>query len=346
MSATVSAVPAPDLVAVHQKLRKLPPKGTVQQWMTIRPGRAYRDIALSWVAVVAALAGAAALGTWWAFAAAFVVVGLAQYALVIIGHDGIHWALHPRKAANDRISRWLIHGPLFMALDDGRRNHLEHHKLLGTEDDPDRYLHSLENKNSRLRLALFCLGVSTFFKTVLKVTPFGKLLAEPRARSDRGPAKKAPNAGLASVLGGYAAQRLPVAVTQPLMIAFVLAVGLPWWAYPLLWVAPIYFCVFLPDEVRAFCDHAVPTVPDAEADPSRLVSFQPNALEAAVFSPHNMNLHAEHHLWPSVPYYNLPSVRSYLGDRPEVTIRRSYVAFLAGLFGRLPISPGRDPRHG
>jgi len=78
-------------------------------------------------------------------------------------------------------------------------------------------------------------------------------------------------------------------------------IGVPWYLYPLLWVAPIYF-VFVGDEIRAFCDHAVPRVPDEEADAQRLVSFVPGAVEAAFFSPHNMCYHAEHHIWPGVPY--------------------------------------------
>lgn len=38
--------------------------------------------------------------------------------------------------------------------------------------------------------------------------------------------------------------------------------------------------------------------------PNKLVTFRPSWLESIIFSPHNMNYHAEHHLLPTVPYYN------------------------------------------
>jgi fatty acid desaturase len=30
--------------------------------------------------------------------------------------------------------------------------------------------------------------------------------------------------------------------------------------------------------------------------------------ERAIFAPHNVNFHLEHHLYPSVPFYNLPAL--------------------------------------
>jgi fatty acid desaturase len=330
----------PDLVSYQQALRKAPSKETVLEWMKVRPSRAYRDLVVGWLCIALAIAAAVLFPVWWVYILTFFVIGFSQYALFILGHDAIHWALHPDRSTNDLLSKWLIHGPMFMGLEDGRRNHLQHHKLLGSESDPDRYLHSIENKNSKLKLLLYCLGISTFAKTVLKVTPFGKLML--REETERPVAtREASSESTSNLLLDYFKQRAPVIVTQPILIAVLYAAGLPLWAYPVLWVAPIYFCVFLPDEVRAFCDHAVPITPDSLADARRLVSFVPPAIEAVVFSPHNMNLHAEHHLWPSVPYYNIPTIRTFLKGRPEVTVRRSYVGFLFRLFLSLPLLPER-----
>ncbi|MEO1351202.1 MAG: fatty acid desaturase [Cyanobacteria bacterium J06635_15] len=324
----------PDLTLIQKQIRTSFDKRDLARWTTLKVGRVYRDLILAWVGIGIAMSAVSQMQTGWIYALAFLTIGCCQYALFILGHDAIHGSLHPHRTINDRLSNWLIHGPMFMGMEDGRRSHLEHHRTLGTTADPDRYLHTFSHKASRFKFLLFCSGLATFGKTVLKVTPFGRLLAQTsEAKSVNSPKSLA---SLMSVLGIYLKQRLAVLVTQPLLISALWVMGLPWWAYPLLWIAPIYFCVFLPDEVRAFCDHAVLLTPDEKADARRLVTFQPDWFEAMIFSPHNMNYHAEHHLLPTVPYYNLPAVHKVIGHRPEITVRRSYIAFLFRVINFLP----------
>ncbi len=329
-----------ELATVQQAIRKSVPKSELEQWTTPQVSRVYRDLTLDWTGILLALFAVAKIQTWWMYGLAFLLVGFSQYALFILGHDALHGSLHPNRVINDSLSKWFIHGPMFMGLEDGRRNHLEHHRYLGTEADPDRYLHSLENKGTRFKFLLFCTGLATFGKTVLKVTPFGKLLNQ---KSERGVstnnlelAKKSKTSVVAA-LAAYCKQRLPVIVMQPLLIMFFVLLGLPLWSYLLLWVAPIYFCVFLPDEIRAFCDHAVLLAPDKLAAPYRLVTFRSSWLEAIIFSPHNMNYHAEHHLWPTIPYYHLPKAHQFVNRRAEVTVRRSYLLFLFKVLNFLPL---------
>jgi len=335
--------PIPDIFSVQQNIRRSMPKDRIEIWMRSRLGKVYRDLILDWLVILVAFISVAAIQSWWSYIIAFFTIGSRQYALFILGHDAIHNSLHPIRVVNDRLAKWLIYGPMFMGLEDGRRNHLDHHRYLGTELDPDRYLHALSNKNSNARLLLFCLGLATFGKTVLKVTPFGKMLTQAK---DRTIDKNSLLIGTPSqqtktikILSNYLRQRLSVLLMQPLLIGFFILLDLPWWSYLALWVAPIYFCVFLPDEIRALCDHAIPILPESNADSLRLITFQPNWFELAIFSPHNMNYHAEHHLFPTVPYYNLPQVHDFTRNRAEVTVRKSYIAFLIKLFSSLPLSP-------
>jgi fatty acid desaturase len=321
---------------VEQKIRASIDKERLRAWLQPHPWRVYRDLAFRWGAIGLAMFGAAYWQNWIAYLLAFFVIGFSQYGLFILGHDAIHYTLHLNRKVNDLLARWLIYGPLFMGLDDGRRNHLNHHRWVGTTNDPDRYLHSLADKNSRLKLFFFCTGLATFGKTVLKVSPFGKR-QQRKAATEKIDPENLKVHGLSQTLTEYFSQRISVFVMQILLIVSFLASGLPWWSYLVLWIAPIYFCVFLPDEVRAFCDHAVDLVPDTAADPYRLVSFTPSWLEATVFSPHNMNYHAEHHLFPAVPYYNLNQVHQDLRHNSQITVKRSYVGYLIQLFAKLPL---------
>ena len=95
--------------------------------------------------------------------------------------------------------------------------------------------------------------------------------------------------------------------------------------------------MFLPDEIRAFCDHAVQDIDDDRADPKRLISYHTPLVEAMFLAPHNMHFHAEHHLWPSIPYYNLPLAHAVVKNDPRVTVRGSYLPFLWSLFNNLPL---------
>lgn len=320
-----ATAPQPNTMpAIERQIRQAIDPAQLRKWLTVDPKRAYRDLALDWLVILAAFALAALVPTVWSWAIAFLLIGTSQYRLFILAHDAIHGALHPNRRLNDNLARWLVYGPMFMGLEDARRNHLRHHRYMGTADDPDRYLHTYAGKNAPTAFLLYCSGLATFGKTVLKVSPFG--------RGSRATPSAPPN----SALQDYLRQRVPVLIWQPLLIAAVWLSPLPVWAYFLLWFAPIYALVFVPDEIRAFCDHGV-LLPDAEGDRARLVSFTPSPWESWLFAPHHMHYHAEHHLWSAIPHYNLHLAHKAVRDRPEITVRRSYLGFLARVVRSLPL---------
>ncbi|WP_017661152.1 fatty acid desaturase family protein [Baaleninema simplex] len=325
---TATAPQPTTMPELERYVRQSVPIEYVRQWLAVQPKRAYRDLAGDWLIILTAFVLVAAMPTVWTYLVAFLLVGTSQYKLFILAHDAIHGALHPNRRVNDNLARWLVYGPMFMALEDARRNHLKHHRYMGTPDDPDRYLHTFAAKNSPLQFLLYCSGLATFGKTVLKVTPFGKLLEASNRDSQASETQTPKTPQTEALLGDYFQQRIPVLLWQPLLIAAIALSPLPVWAYLLLWVAPIFFLVFVPDEIRAFCDHAVLTYPDDTCDLERLISFCPPWWEAQIFSPHHMNYHAEHHLWPSMPHYHLAKAHRFVRDRSEITVRGSYIAFL------------------
>lgn len=283
-----SESPVTTTSSLTQQGKSVVAKDELKRWMTPQPIRPIRDLLLDWPGIVLAFFAVTWMATWLMYSIAFIVVGCCQYALFILGHDAIPLSLHPNRLLNDRLAKWAIHGPIFMALEDGRRSHLEHHRTLGTASDPDRYLHTLSHKNSPIKFLLFCAGLASFGKTVLKVTPFGKLLNSSRQIATEAYQSKKLSTSVAPMLLDYTKQRVPVLVTQTLLISIFAFSTLPLWSYLVLWVAPIYFCVFLPDEIWAFCDRAVPVFPDCKADSSRLIPFCPSWIEG--FTTSNIQL--------------------------------------------------------
>lgn len=317
-----------NLIEIQRRIRKNFPKQRVQEWMKPSELRVFADLIFDWFLIAAAFALFAYFQTLWSGILAFAGIGLCQYRLFIIGHDALHGNVSKNRARNDFLARWFVYAPMFMGFNDARRNHLTHHQLLGTEADPDRYIHLIDNKNTRFKFLLFCSGLATFGKTVLKVTPFGRMFFKTEQKMEPVDSKK--------VLRDYILDRIPVLIWQAAIFAVFFLAGV-WWAYPFLWIAPIYFLVFLPDEIRAFCDHGVLKLSAADTDLERLITFRSNRLERIFLSPHNMNYHAEHHLWVGVPYYNLPKVHDSIKDFPEITVRGSYLAFLFEAVKTLPV---------
>src|SRR4029078_8997757 len=130
------------IASIEQKIRKSIDAKQLREWMKPQPIRVVRDLGFGWCAITLSLF---CLSKFFSLAVAipvFAIVGFSQYALFILGHDGLHSCLNSNRKVKDFFCRWLIYGPMFMGFEDGKRSHLEHHKTLGTDADPDRYLHT------------------------------------------------------------------------------------------------------------------------------------------------------------------------------------------------------------
>ncbi len=285
-----------------------------------RPARMLRDVAICWSLITGSLALVATRPALWSFAVAFVVIGNCQYALSILTHEGNHASLFRRRSLNDAFCLWVLCAPLGVDFDGERHNHLEHHRLFATPDDPDRYLYQLADKNGRARLLLFLTGL----------TSLPHILAKSR--------RKRPAAADGRPLPGPLSRgRRPTLIAQ-IVIALVFAWILPLGAYVALWLAPLYVMAFVPHKIRMLCEHAQLVLPDEAADGQRLLTFRPSLLERQLISPLGLSYHAEHHLFPSVPYHALPGVARLVKGNPAVEERRSYLGFVVRCWRRMPLS--------
>jgi fatty acid desaturase len=119
-----------------------------------------------------------------------------------------------------------------------------------------------------------------------------------------------------------------------------------WWAYPVLWLAPLYLA-FAADNFRAFSEHSQPR-PEPWANEHRLITFISNPVERLFVAPLNMNYHAAHHLWPSIPYYNLSRADAEIRRHAAavgIEWRRTYCGYLLRYFRLLPLEKCRESGH-
>lgn len=318
--------PRPGRTTAYDAFRRLLTPDQVRDLSRLRPGRAVLHTAAHWSVILLAWAAAAYWRSALAVSLAIPAIGIAYYGLFIIGHDGLHRRILPGRRANDLFNDLLILGPIAAITRINNINHLSHHDHLATDQDPDRHKYGCFNKWEPGRLVAYLSGLGTLLTSARHVYfPADAPSAPHRPRYHL--------RDLAILIGWQGA----------LIAGLTRALG-PW-GYPLLWAFPVFGFTFLMDNLRTFAEHSQPEA-DAVADAHRLISYVSSVPERIVIAPMWMNLHAIHHLWPSIPYYNLPAaarlVRA-LPDQGGLEWRRSYLGYLWRYWRALPLTECRAP---
>ncbi len=262
--------------------------------------------------------------SWWTVLIAIPVIGNRYYALFIIGHDGMHRRFFPAIKRNDFWTDLLILGPIGAIARINNRNHLTHHRYLATSEDPDRHKHVCLNKADRLALLEYLSGLGSVWQSA-------KAVFVTRGRRGVQNSRETEN---------YTLRDFLILVTWFGALAGGLTFAIGWWAYPVLWLVPVYVFTFLGDNFRSFAEHSHPEGDEA-GDRHRLITYLSNPVERMLIAPMNMNFHTAHHLWPSIPYYNLPVADRMIRQNPGsagLEWRGSYFAYLLAYWNLLPIT--------
>ena len=296
------------------------------------------DIALTWLAMLAVMEAAVLAGTWWAVLAAFVAMGCLQNALITWVHEASHSNLDRNRRANDLLCDLLLAGPAGISVDQYRWHHGAHHKYLG---DPEREIElvawdCLRGANLFMVICRHLLGFYAFQVILRK-----KRFSSPDSRFPPPPPRS--RAAWAGFLAGN------------LVLFALFALQGAWHLYFVLWVAPLFTLALMISNLRTIVEHqpgsaAVCDQPLSPMAPrTRIV--RAGLVERLLVAPVGFYHHYEHHLYPAVPYRNLPKVRKILEQRGHFDLEpplRSdgYVRTLLRLafdpgFGASPSAQGR-----
>lgn len=268
----------------------------------IDDGWARRELLRVWATI-----GAAMLLCRWvdhplAWVAAFLVVGLMQYHLSVLGHHALHKNLFSSPGLNEFVARFLLHGPLGLPNEAMRRNHMKHHRYFEQEEDYERenYDFSLFGRNTPAGFHRWLLSVYLGGAVLPAV---GRVLrgAGGQAQRRRREGKSAWRASLSDWM--------PVLVSNLALVALWWWVTGHWWGYAL-WFVAIFTLLAGLSATRAMLEHADPADP-----PQRLMTFPCSPLERYLLGACNFNFHAEHHLYGGVPACNLEKLHHYLRER-------------------------------
>jgi fatty acid desaturase len=276
------------------------------------PGRLLLQTAAEWLAIVALVLAAQAIPNVLFRALCVLLIATRQHALLALMHEYAHFQLSRRRQwLNDLVGDVLTAFPFFITVHGFRRNHMPHHRHVSTERDPN-WMSSLRKPRYRFPMTR------------------GRMLAEV----------------LKHTLGWYTLEEL-----KGYTVDSGMAVGLPrrtWWSrfvfFGLLaavatwlhlwstilsyWIVPMATFLMAILYIRDVGEHF--GMPSAGIANSRTVVA--GWLERLLICQNGVNYHAEHHLFPAVPFFRLGRLhRTLMADatyRDHAVVTRGYFSGL------------------
>ena len=119
-------------------------------------------------------------------------------------------------------------------------------------------------------------------------------------------------------------------------MGLTLAVGAPW--VFLLWSYSVICGFWAIARVRTWSEHVALT---DEAWPA--YRFRPGLLGRFLFFHHNGWCHYEHHLYPQIPYYNLPALRALDKNAKIITAAELFWKYKQYTGGEPPMARSETP---
>lgn len=249
------------------------------------PARLLLQTAFEWSCIVA-LAAAAARVAHPAFSVAcMLLIATRQHALLALMHEYAHHQFSRRRTGlNDLIGDVFTAFPFFITVHGFRRDHLVHHRHVGTDQDPN-WVAALKKPKFQ-----FPKTRRQFAIEVLKHALGCHTLADLKSYTvDAGMSTRLPRA-----------TRLRAAAFAVTVTAMATYFGL--WEFLLLyWLAPLATFLLAILYVRDVGEHF--GMPAAGIERSRTVLAR--WWERVLIAQNGVNFHAEHHLFPSVPFFRL-----------------------------------------
>lgn len=235
---------------------------------------------------------------WWFTPIAIVLIGCLQHYLFVLQHDASHQGLHPNRWVNDVLGDLLLAVPIGNRLKYYRALHIRHHKLVRDEGDPELGLVAGLRSGSLPRALLEAVtgitalrGFIAFFRELAVLEKEG--VVKVRVLEDL--------LVFGVVWGG------PMA----------LSAYFGWlWAFLLYWLVPMSLVYANIIKLHTWQDHVGRPAPDATPY-ARSTTRRFGLVSDFVFNPLNAGEHLVHHMFASVPWYNLPSMAREL-EKNEV----------------------------
>ena len=288
---------------------------SLEEWQSLTTRSHWRGlwlVAHCWGVIGAAMV----MGAVWpaTIPLAVIIIGTRQLGLFVLMHDAAHAGLHINRRVNDWVAVWLCSA----SIRDYRPYHLQHHRFVQQTEDPDLVLSAPfpVTRASLGRKIVRDLTGQTFFKQ-----RFGHVVHRIKSRAD---------GESALVLFGQEItkdRRFLIGNGLGLLLFSAFGVG---WVWLAMWLLPMMTWLPLVFRIRNIAEHALIT--KNQPDPLRQArTTQANLLERILVAPYWVNYHCEHHMFTSVPCWNLARAHQMLQSRGATSAMEVQAGYLTVL---------------
>jgi fatty acid desaturase len=315
MEATLSSA-AGDVY--DQRLRNFIDPATLKSLSKIRPWRGLVQIALEWIGVAAAIWLCCRCRNPLIYVFAVMWIGARQNGLAVMMHEAVHYRLVNNRKWNDWIGEVFTAWPILVTVNAFRQTHFAHHRHVNDQEDPDwqrKQTDLFRYPKSGLDMVFITLKYWVGYYAIKQLTELNQGREIPRK-------------------------------LKLLRLAFYLAVLMAsvlfhfWIGLIIFWIVPLFTYFLWIIYVRGVAEH-FGGIEDHHEDLLKMTRhIEANFFERLMIAPNYIHVHIGHHLYPSVPFYNLPRLQRLLMQNPEYASRahvtKGYVAFIMELLGMCP----------
>jgi fatty acid desaturase len=291
---------------------------TVRRLSTLNSWKSMGSILQEWLLMISCAVGCWQVIHWNVYAAVpaylftIIFIGSRQHALSILMHEGAHYRLMKNRVANDFFAELFTAWPMHIAMRNYREHHFPHHRSPNTDEDPDWQLRSKDQSwefpKTKLRLAFMFLLDFLGLRFVDQYRTFGRYTFPHKRKRD-----------------WIDLIREVYSLTYIVTFTYF---GL-WIPYLIFWMVPMLTWLKVVLRMRTIAEHYA-------LDYSHMFrqtrTTYANWIERIFIAPKNIGYHLDHHLYPSVPFYNLPALHEELLKtdefRKQAHLTRGYVQVL------------------
>ena len=283
------------------ELRKVlrPDRDTLARLSQSAGSRLLAITLLEWTLIVATIVLSEHVGGFLFTAIAVVFIGTRQHALLMLMHEFSHRQFSRHRVwLNDAVGDTLTAIPFGITVHGFRRDHLQHHANTSTAQDPN-WVSELEQTRyqfpkSGLQLAAELLKhlVGMYAWHDLRRYLFDSRIATDNPSSTRW-------------------RQAAIAITVVALTWYFNG----WYVVGVYWLLPMFTVLLTLLYLRDIAEHFA--LPSSGVSASR--STLPGAVERWLIAPYNVGFHAEHHLFPSVPWCRLKTLHQLLTHHPSYT---------------------------
>jgi len=297
-----------------QKLERFLDAATVKALSKVKPWRGVLQVALEWLAIAGAIIICQRFWNPLLYILVVMWIGARQNGLAVMMHEAVHYRLLANRRWNDWMGEVFTAWPVLVTVHGFRQTHWAHHRHVNKPDDPDwqrKQTELFRYPKSGLDMIFITLKYWLGFYAIKQLAEANQMWKIPL--------------GLKYLrLSFYAAVVLA-------SIVFHFWIGLL-----IYWIVPLFTYFLWIIYVRGVSEH-FGGIEDHNDLLEKTRHIEANLFERLFMAPNYIHVHIGHHLYPSVPFYNLGKLQQMLMKNPDYARRahvtHGYISFIKELLG-------------